>query len=174
MNDTGEGKVTKERNGKRLVLSEQAFEKVTETLNWLVAKTQARTVIFCDVNGHLVAQRGETVGYDANALCAVAAGEFSATSELAKMIGQSDSFRYLYHEGPESNVYICRVNPDFFLVVVFDHSVALGMVRVFARKAIESLADVKQTGLEAPGPESFLDVEFSTLLGREVDQSLGF
>ncbi|MDZ7372383.1 MAG: roadblock/LC7 domain-containing protein [candidate division KSB1 bacterium] len=164
----------RERNGKRVILSEQTFEKITETLSWLVAKTQARTALFCDVNGHLIAQRGETVGYDPHALSAVAAGEFSATSELAKMIGQSDGFVYLYHEGPESNVYISRVNPDFFLVVVFDHAVALGMVRVFTRKAIESLAPaLKPVEEEKASQEAFLDLEFSTLLGRQLDQSLG-
>ncbi len=163
------------RNGKRFALSEVAFEQITEALNALVAKTRARTVIFCDMNGHLVAQRGEIVGYDVNALCAVAAGEFSATAELAKMVGQGDGFHYLYHEGDEANVYISRVNPDFFLIVIFDKSVALGMVRVFTKKAIESLATaLEETAREPSSEEAFLDLEFGSLLGRELDKSLGF
>ncbi len=166
--------MAKGRNGKRFALSEDVFLRITDILNELVSKTRARAVIFADGNGHLIAQRGETIGYDASALCAVAAGEFSATSELARMVGENDAFRFLYHEGTETNVYISRVLQDFLLIVIFDQTVALGMVRVFTKRGIEKLGEaLEKTATEPLAEEAFLDVEFSSLLGRELDKSLG-
>ncbi len=60
----------------------------------------------------------------------------------------------------------------FFLVVVFDVSVTLGLIRIYTKKAIQGLNQILEE--EASGDEDskdMIDSDFSTLLGDALDES---
>ena len=68
-------------------------------------------------------------------------------------------------------MYLSNVGDDFFLVVVFDVSVTLGLIRIYTKKAIEDLATALEDDSGAEAPEDMIDSDFSTLLGNALDDS---
>lgn len=165
---------TQRSNGKKLVLSETTFESVARILSDLVKSSRARLCIFADMNGYPISSAGEEGKIDLSALTAVAAGTFSATAEMARMTSDEQRFQYIYHEGRSENIYLCNVSDDYLLIVLFDKSVALGLIRILTQRAFEKTRDLlQQLKTESEQVTRFLDVEFRNMLSDELDRSLG-
>ncbi|MBN1351678.1 roadblock/LC7 domain-containing protein [candidate division KSB1 bacterium] len=165
-------KVGKGGNGQQIILSGEMYKSITEILSELLMKTKARLIIFADMDGHAITQKGTITGLNINTLAALAAGHYAATAEMANILGESDRFRYIFHEGHDMNMYCCNVGDHFLLTVVFDISTALGMVRIFTNRTIQSLETLlsQQQEMDDKARE-FLDIEFSTLLNQELDKT---
>jgi predicted regulator of Ras-like GTPase activity (Roadblock/LC7/MglB family) len=104
-------------------------------------------------------------------LSALAASDFAATSEMAKLVGEEAKFKLLFHEGDKRNVYLSNVGDNFFLVVVFDVSVTLGLIRIYTKKAIEDLVTILEEESEELADENLIDSDFSSLLGDALDDT---
>jgi hypothetical protein len=79
----------------------------------------------------------------------------------------------LFHEGEDKNIYLSNVGFNFVLMVIFDVSVALGIIRIYTKKTINDLVDLLKTAEEEDKQsKEFLDLEFKTLLGEELNRSL--
>jgi predicted regulator of Ras-like GTPase activity (Roadblock/LC7/MglB family) len=114
-------------------------------------------------------------GLDLSATASLAANNFSATAEMAKILGEEDSFKYIFNEGAQRNIYISNVGFNFILLVIFKKDVALGMVRIYTKKAIEALNDLlKKATVAEEQSKSFVDLEFKTLLDEELNKALRF
>ena len=121
--------VKKLKDGSRqVILTAQQFDEITKVLSELAAKTKASTILLADISGQLITQRGNTEDINTAILSALAASDFAATSEMAKLVGEDAKFKLLFHEGEKRNVYLSNIGDNFFLVVVFDVSVTLGLV----------------------------------------------
>jgi len=161
--------------GQSLMLSEKLFNKVTEIINQLLVSTGAKTVLFCESNGYAVTQVGAVREFDLHALSSLAANNFSATAKMAGMLGEDDSFKYLYHEGEKASLYISNIGFNFILIVIFEVDVALGIIRIFTKKAIVELAkELQKAQDEGEQTRQLLDKEFKSLLSQELDRSLKF
>lgn len=164
--------IAQKNGGKRMVLSESAYWEIRNTIIDLVTKTKARAIIFADMNGHPISQRGELEDYNVSALTALAAAEFAATSEMARMIGEPSTFKLLFHEGRKANVYMSSVGDNYLILLIFDHTVALGIIRIFTNRAVSRLNGIIQEAKKAEQEASrYLDVEFGELLKKEIDRS---
>ncbi len=157
---------------RQVILNGKQYEVITKVLSELAAKTKASAILFADMSGQLISQRGNVEEMNTTVLSALAASDFAATSEMAKLVGEEAKFKLLFHEGEKRNVYLSNVGDDFFLVVVFDVSVTLGLIRIYTKKAIEDLTTAleEEAGSEA-GEENMIDSDFSTLLGNALDDS---
>ncbi len=164
-----------QKNGeKRVVFSETMYREIRNIIIELVSKTTAKAIIFADMNGHPISQRGDLEEFNVAALTALAAGEFAATAEMAKMIGESATFKLLFHEGTKANVYMSSVGNNFLILLIFDHSVALGIIRIFTNRAVARLNEILNEAKRAEQEASrFLDLEFGELLKKELDRSFG-
>ena len=60
---------------------------------------------------------------------------------------------------------------NFILIVVFKVEVALGMVRIYTKKAIENLLYVFESSEAGDDASSILDQDFSSMLGDMLDES---
>ncbi len=162
-------------NGRPIILSEAAYNSIAKIVEALAANTRADVIVFADANGYPIIHKGGIDNLDLSIISSLAASNFSATAKMAAMIGESDSFKFLFHEGERTNMYLSNVGFNFILLVIFKVDVALGMVRVFTRKAIEelisTLSSLKQD--EEKTKEVF-DLEFKTLLSEELDRSFKF
>jgi len=160
------------RREQQFMLSTEVFNQVSEVLRELVASTRADFAIFCDANGHPITSAGKAGQINLSALSALAAGDFAATTEIARLIGEREGFKFLFQEGEQRNIYLCNVGFNFLLAIVFEKSVALGLIRIFANKAVERLKQILEKASQAESKASeFLDVEFGALLGKELDRS---
>jgi len=156
-----------------LLLSEEQFLNISKELDELLRKTKAQLLLFADMDGQLICQKGEFQNVDTAVLAALIAGDFSATSEIAKMIGEKGQFRLHFHEGRRYNLYISSVAEDFFLAVIFDPSVTLGMVRIFTHRTIQKLAEIiRVSTAEMAKVSQLIDSEFRSSLEEELDRIL--
>ncbi|NOY57750.1 MAG: hypothetical protein GXO75_02295 [Calditrichaeota bacterium] len=159
-------------NGNRWVFSEASFEKINGTVNDLCSRLKAHVVVFADMNGYPISFCGDTRRIDINNLTAVGAGTFSATAEMAHLIHEKQQFKYIYHEGESQNIYLCNVGDDYLMIVVFGKKTAVGMVRALTAHAVERLTGFfSELQGEKEKATEFLDDEFRSLLGKELDKS---
>lgn len=156
---------------RQIILTAKQFDEITKVLSELAAKTKASTILLADISGQLITQRGNTDDINTAILSALAASDFAATSEMAKLVGEDAKFKLLFHEGEKRNVYLSNVGDNFFLVVVFDVSVTLGLVRIYTKKAIENLLSVFESSEAGDDASSILDQDFSSMLGDMLDES---
>jgi predicted regulator of Ras-like GTPase activity (Roadblock/LC7/MglB family) len=161
-----------ERTTQQFMLSTATFNKINDCLRELVGSTRSDFAMFCDVNGTPITHQGKNLTLELSGLAALAAGDFAATREIARVIGEKEGFKFIFQEGERRNIYLCNVGFNFLLAIIFDKAVALGLIRIFANKAVESLKQILENAAEAEKKASeFLDVEFGMLLGKELDKS---
>lgn len=156
---------------RQVILNGKQYEAITKILSELATKTRASAILFADMSGQLISQRGDTEDMNTTVLSALAASDFAATSEMAKLVGEEAKFKLLFHEGEKRNVYLSNVGDFFFLVVVFDVNVTLGLIRIYTKKAIEDLSNALEDDSETVDDRQILDSDFSTLLGDALDDS---
>lgn len=165
-------KIKKLKDGSRqVILNGKQYDIITKVLSELATKTKASAILFADMSGQLISQRGNTENMNTTVLSALAASDFAATSEMAKLVGEEAKFKLLFHEGDKRNVYLSNVGDDFFLVVVFDVSVTLGLIRIYTKKAIEDLATALEENSDDDQDTQIIDSDFSTLLGDALDDT---
>jgi len=163
-----------EKNGKRVIFSENAYLKIVQVLDALMRRLNAELCVFADMQGYSICQSGDEEKYDISTLTAVAAGAFSATAEMSNIISGEKRFRYMYHEGITKNIYQCSVDNNYLLIVVFRQDIALGMVRALAHQAVQRMEKLVDELLEeGEKAAQFMDGEFRSLLGKELDKSFG-
>jgi predicted regulator of Ras-like GTPase activity (Roadblock/LC7/MglB family) len=157
---------------RQVILNGNQYDGITKILSELATKTKASAILFADMSGQLISQRGNTENMNTTVLSALAASDFAATSEMAKLVGEEAKFKLLFHEGEKRNVYLSNVGDNFFLVVVFDVSVTLGLIRIYTKKAIEDLANTLEddSGTEEEN-QQIIDSDFSSLLGDALDDT---
>ncbi|MBN2001367.1 roadblock/LC7 domain-containing protein [candidate division KSB1 bacterium] len=161
-------------NGKRLVFSETTFQKIFQILTDMIKQSRAHLCIFADMNGYPISYSGTLQDVDVSSLTALAAGTFSATSAMANIVAKEERFKYIYQEGESRNIYMSTVEEEYVLIVVFDRSVTLGMIRVMTHYTIEKLTGlIEQLKKQNEQLTQFLDVEFKALLSKEVDIAFG-
>jgi predicted regulator of Ras-like GTPase activity (Roadblock/LC7/MglB family) len=164
--------VRKLKDGSRqVILTAPQFDEITKVLGELAAKTKASTILLADISGQLITQRGNTEDINTAILSALAASDFAATSEMAKLVGEDAKFKLLFHEGEKRNVYLSNIGDNFFLVVVFDVSVTLGLVRIYTKKAIQSLLKIFEDSAAGDDTSNIIDKDFSSMLGDMLDES---
>jgi predicted regulator of Ras-like GTPase activity (Roadblock/LC7/MglB family) len=147
------------------------YEGIKKYLGELYSKTRAKVVLFADMAGQIISERGDTAEMNTTVLAALAAGDFAATAEIAKLVGEGDRFKLHLHEGETKNVYLTNVGNQFFLIIIFDANVALGMVRVYTKKAVESILTVVEEAAASEGlsEADIIDEDFGNLLAQELD-----
>ncbi len=157
---------------RQVILNGKQYDGITKVLTELANKTKASAILFADMSGQLISQRGNTDNMNTTVLSALAASDFAATSEMAKLVGEEAKFKLLFHEGEKRNVYLSNVGDNFFLVVVFDVSVTLGLIRIYTKKAIEDLSTILEDDSDSgEEQEKLIDSDFSSLLGDALDDT---
>ncbi|MEA3459284.1 MAG: GAF domain-containing protein [Chloroflexota bacterium] len=155
---------------------EEAFtdqmEGIERILTGLQSRTQATFVLLADTSGQLISQAGPGGNLDSTIFSALAAGDVAATGEMAKQVGEKESFRFLLHEGDENNVYISYVGESFLLAVIVNKGVNIGLVRLFMRMAVRELAPPAEE-LEALQAQELIGVGFGGALAEEMEEAFG-
>jgi predicted regulator of Ras-like GTPase activity (Roadblock/LC7/MglB family) len=162
-----------EQEKNQVLLSEEQYHQIASELDALRGKINSQLVLFGDMNGQLISQKGNIPGVDIAILTALISSDFSATSEIAHIVGKNNQFRLHFHEGSKRHLYISSVGADLFLAVIFDPAVTLGMVRIFTAKAIEKINEIIKTGFQESAKYSeIIDTEFKSFVIAGLDKIL--
>ena len=121
-----------------LVLYDEEFRKIKDSLNRLASDANANVVFLVDKNGQQIAAVGDLQSLDTTSLASLTAGNVAATDGLARLIGERE-FSVLFHEGERDNIHISIVAQRVILVVIFDERSSLGLVRLRVRRATVEL-----------------------------------
>ena len=154
-----------------LVLFEEDYTKINEILTNLVKETNSKFALLVDRSGQLISSQGDTNQMDSISFASLSAGNFAATSELAKILGQEE-FSVLFHQGTDESIHLSVVASRVIMVVVFDNKTTLGLVRLRVSKAVEELSaifsKIFEKVREGVGGEE-LDPGFASVAESEID-----
>ena len=155
-----------------LIMYEDSFEKINLILDELMKNSKSECVFLVDKSGQLITMRGNMEQFDSTAFASLSAGNFAATSELAKLIGETE-FSVLFHEGVKDSIHISIVAGSIIMVVVFRVvKTSLGLVRLEVKKSVEHLAHVLKEMVErskTDGQIKKLDESFTQAIENEID-----
>jgi predicted regulator of Ras-like GTPase activity (Roadblock/LC7/MglB family) len=122
-------------------LYEEDFWSLNSILQALLRTATARSVMLIDKTGQLINSLGQPPDFDVTSFSSLAAADFGANAELAKMVGEKD-FATLVHQGQDESLYLSMIANRVILVVLFDKKTSLGLVRLKAKKASDDLTAV--------------------------------
>lgn len=135
-----------------LVITKEDIDTIDGLFAQYLVDSQARDIILLNKSGELLAKSGAVTEESAIAVSALAAGVFSATNELAKLLGESE-FTLTFHQGMETNIHISLVDPLVLLAVIFDNKAPIGAIRFWAKKISGSIKPVLQKMIAGPRQE---------------------
>ncbi len=111
-----------------IILKENKVNELENLLDKLIEEGGASYAFLTDMAGNLICKNGESP-VDATTLAVLAAANFAATKEIARLIGE-DEFSLLFHRGQKENIHFTKISPDILLIVLFKPYVSLGLLRL--------------------------------------------
>ena len=155
-----------------LVLYDEEFRKIKDSLNRLASDANANVVFLVDKNGQQIAAHGEIENLDTTSLASLTAGNVAATDGLAKLIGERE-FSILFHEGERDNIHISIVAQRVILVVIFDERTSLGLVRLRVRRAMAELERIfEEIAGKAEKEKQALQADFDSPFAEITDEDI--
>ncbi len=156
----------------QIMLSTEMFNEISVVLKDLEVSIRAELAIFCETSGIPITSAGNQRSINIPSLSTLAAANFAATAEMARLLGEKDGFRFLFLEGERYNIYLCNVGYDYLLTIAISKSIALGMLRIYANRAVKQLTEIlNKARKQEKASERIFDSEFSDLLGNAFDAS---
>jgi predicted regulator of Ras-like GTPase activity (Roadblock/LC7/MglB family) len=110
-------------------------ELINTAISDLLVMAEADAVFVIDSGGNIIASNTpKSDDISIQTMAALAAGSFSATRELAGMIGEP-GFHSIYHQGENAGICIFNVASNFLILVLFGKTTTQGLVRLYVDKA---------------------------------------
>ena len=155
-----------------LVLYDEEFTQIKDSLNRLASDANANVVFLVDKNGQQIAAVGDLQSLDTTSLASLTAGNVAATDGLARLIGEKE-FSILFHEGEKDNIHISIVAQRVILVVIFDERTSLGLVRLRVRRAMAELEKIfEEIARKAEKDKQILAADFDSPFAEITDDDI--
>jgi len=118
---------------------ENQFERIELILNDELISLGVTCVMLIDFAGNILANLDDgKTHHDVYSLAALAAGNFGAVNEMAKIIGEDD-FSLLFHKGEKESIHFSKITDDLLLLTIFGKDVSLGFLRLKVAEAIRKI-----------------------------------
>ena len=122
-------------------LGEDDHHRIQGLLGGFLRESNARTALLVDRTGQMVATAGESPAFDATSFASLAAADFSANDQLARLIGEAE-FGSLFHQGEKESMYLADIARRVILVVLFDNRTTLGLVKLRVKGTVGELSQL--------------------------------
>ncbi len=123
-------------------LDEKQLDSMENILSEELIDLGVQSLLLIDLAGNIIVNLDDgKTKHDIYSLAALAAGNFGAVSEMAKIIGEQD-FSQLYHKGKKDSIYFSKVSEAMLLVTVFGQDVSLGFLRLKVAEAIRKIQEI--------------------------------
>lgn len=119
------------RDGIRFFQTED-LNRMNLLLGSFLKETGACSAVLMDRTGRLLTTAGDTSGFDGIAFATLAAADFSASDQLATLLGE-EGFTALYHHGDDQSMYLAAMGDQAILAALFNGQTTLGLVRLKIR-----------------------------------------
>jgi predicted regulator of Ras-like GTPase activity (Roadblock/LC7/MglB family) len=117
-----------------VAIHEDAAHRINTVLLNFLGDSAAVDALLIDRSGQLLAQGGSGRSLDTVSFSALAAGAFSSTAAMARLLGEPE-FTTLFHQGIKGSIHVVAVDEHAILLAIFDSRTTVGMVRLFAKEA---------------------------------------
>jgi predicted regulator of Ras-like GTPase activity (Roadblock/LC7/MglB family) len=124
-----------------VVIQEDHAARIGGVLSRFLAESGASEILLVDRSGQLLAMDGVSLAMDTVSISALAAAAFSSTGAMAQLVGETE-FTMLFHEGIRRSIHVSTVDDQAILLAIFDERTTVGMVRLFAKEAANSIGAV--------------------------------
>jgi predicted regulator of Ras-like GTPase activity (Roadblock/LC7/MglB family) len=125
------------------IIYNEEYTLIKDVLQKLKVNTSAKAVFITDSEGHCIASSGEMDDINLNSISSLIAGSVAAINSIAQML-KIDSFSAILNESSTESLHISLINDRTMLVVIFNNTSNLGLVRFRVRSALEQLTKVFQ------------------------------
>jgi len=125
------------------IIYNEEYILIKDVLQKLKINTSAKVVFITDSEGHCIASTGEMDDINLNSISSLIAGSVAAINSIAQML-KIDSFTAILNESSKESLHISLINDRTMLVVIFDNTSNLGLVRFRVRSSLEQLVKVFQ------------------------------
>ncbi len=105
----------------------------------LLHECGAHGALLVDRGGQCLSEVGDRPPFDLTSFATLAAADFSANDQLARLLGESD-FSTLVHQGEKESMLLADIARRAILIVMFDTSTTLGLVRLRLRRTVEEMS----------------------------------
>ena len=111
------------------------------TLRHFLDETECQLVALIERSGAVIAnEQSDSAGNlpRADSIGVLSAGLFASTQMMAEQLGEEESPEIFCH-GARTNMFVSPVSDEFALLALFPEGVAVGTVRLHARKAAQMM-----------------------------------
>ena len=122
-------------------ISKEQAGALYQTVSDLMVQSEARAVFVTDQGGNVLTSSHTMTESEVQTLAALAAGSFAATRELAAITGEG-KFQAISHEGEKGGIYVRCIADSFLIIVIFEKTTTLGLVKLYSAKAAHRLVGV--------------------------------
>lgn len=122
-------------------LVEDDVRQLGGLLDTFVQDAQAHCAMLVDRSGRLLTQAGDTGVMDNITFASLVAGDFAASDQLARLLGEEE-FASLYHAGEGRSMFLADISGWGILAALFDGKTTLGMIRLRSKATVPKLAEV--------------------------------
>ena len=159
--------MTEEWNLGRRIAMKESTSSLEEALRGTVEASGALTALLVTRQGTVAAEVGDISYMNTTALAALIAGMFTATREVARMVGENQ-FSILLQQGQQRHIHISLVCDDLMMVMVFEGIHKSGTIRHEARKVSSTIVEL----IRSADDRSRVREEFSASHFREYALNL--
>ena len=155
-----------------LHVPEELLNQIEYILTHLAEKAHTDSIVLADISRQVIAINGIMDEGTPDVVAALAAGDVAAMAELSKRIGESDPHGSFFHEGESKSIYLHNIAGSFILIVIYRAETPIGLVRLFAKRAVEQLMPITEEFEQIVGPpSSYAPDEFSKGITQELDDT---
>jgi predicted regulator of Ras-like GTPase activity (Roadblock/LC7/MglB family) len=152
-----------------LAIHEEDAQRINGVLLHFLGESGAMESLLIDRSGQLLARGGASRSLDTVSLSALAAGAFSSTAAMARLLGETE-FTMLFHQGVKESIHVAAVDEHAILLAIFDSRTTVGMVRLFAKEAATAIGQILAAARAKPSNRGALS---KPLTAEESRTSLG-
>jgi predicted regulator of Ras-like GTPase activity (Roadblock/LC7/MglB family) len=116
-------------------------EKINAVLTTFLGESGATEALLIDRSGQLLAATGANRALDTVSISALAAGAFSSTGALARLLGEEE-FTVLFHQGNKESIHMSSVDDHVILLAIFGGQTTVGMVWLFAKEVATVIGQI--------------------------------
>jgi predicted regulator of Ras-like GTPase activity (Roadblock/LC7/MglB family) len=154
-----------------VVFSREQMDKIKQCLDELAGNTGTWGILLTDTTGQLIEIQGRIDKKRAEAMSALIAGTYAASTEFIKILGKGKAVQFssLSHETEHSSIFSIVVDDLLILSVAFGKEVKIGIVRVFTEQTRHKLLEILH---DSSAIDSDLNDAKLKLVGKDLDQLL--
>jgi predicted regulator of Ras-like GTPase activity (Roadblock/LC7/MglB family) len=156
------------------IIYNEEYSLIKKILGELKENTRAEIIFISDSEGHCIASTGDMEDSYLNSISSLIAGSIAAVNGIAQML-KMDKFTTVLTESAEKSLNISLINDRTMLIVIFDKSSNLGIIRLRVKSAAQELEKVFETINEKLKHNAFKDNEspFEGVSDQDIDEIFG-